>query len=171
MQRDAGSFVCEGTFRHGGGGGTFTFSPSPEYVSALRALGYNGLDTERLFELAVHNVSRAYIKELDELGYHRLPARRIFGATPHPRRYALLIFRDYISARAISYSLDVNSGPTSKFTASLTGLCRGHFDKAGYGVLGHADQLVCSYRIHWVTEENTSKLPSVTQGLPAPLRG
>src|SRR5271169_833092 len=73
MVRDAGSLACEGTVRNGEGGGTFTFSSNPEYVSAMSALGYGGLDSERLFELAVHDVSRAYIQELDGLGYHHLP--------------------------------------------------------------------------------------------------
>jgi len=50
MLRDAGTLACEGTFRNGGGGGTFQFSPDPQYVSSMRSLGYDGLSCERLFE-------------------------------------------------------------------------------------------------------------------------
>src|SRR5580704_2959994 len=38
MLRDAGALACEGTFRNGGGGGTFLFSPDPQYVSSMRSL-------------------------------------------------------------------------------------------------------------------------------------
>src|SRR5580704_16156328 len=41
MPRDAGVLTCEGTFRHGGGGGTFVFSPNPDFISALHSLGYS----------------------------------------------------------------------------------------------------------------------------------
>ena len=87
MVRDAGVLVCEGSFRNGGGGGTFEFSPSQDYVSAMQSLGYRNLDTEKLFELAVHNISRAYIRELDELGYRHIPLDdliqlRIHGVSP-----------------------------------------------------------------------------------------
>jgi len=145
MLRDAGTLSCEGSFRNGGGGGTFVFAPNPEYVSALRSLGYSNLDAERLFELAVHNVSRAYIRELDELGYHRLPLDELVQLRIHGVSTAYI--RDL---RDLGYTFQPDElvqlrihGLTAEFAATLK--------KSGYGTLA-ADQLV-QLQIHGVTSE------------------
>jgi hypothetical protein len=145
MLRDAGSLACEGSFRNGGGGGTFVFTPSADYVSALHSLGYNGLDGERLFELAVHNVSRAYLRDLDENGYHHLPLDQVIQLRIHGVSIAYI--RDL---RALGYDLQPDElvqmrihGVTTEFAATLK--------KAGYGTVP-ADQLV-QLRIHGVTSE------------------
>jgi hypothetical protein len=83
--RDAGTITAEGRFRRGEGAGHFTFAPSADYVRALQAMGYERLE-DKVFSLALHDVSRAFIGELDALGYTRvalddLVSMRIHGAT------------------------------------------------------------------------------------------
>jgi hypothetical protein len=88
MMRDAGSVHFTGTFQHGDGAGRFTFEPNPAYAATLRSLGVatNDLDDERLFSLAIHDVSSNFIKEMQSLGYRedldQYIAFRIHGATP-----------------------------------------------------------------------------------------
>jgi hypothetical protein len=48
MERDAGRFAFEGTFRRGAGAGHFTFTARPEFVAAMQQLGYTGLDDEKI---------------------------------------------------------------------------------------------------------------------------
>lgn len=84
--RDVGTFAAEGRFRRGEGAGHFTFTPSADYVRALQAMGYQRLD-DKLFSLALHDVSLTFIGELDVLGYKKvalddLVSMRIHGATP-----------------------------------------------------------------------------------------
>jgi hypothetical protein len=88
MIREAGTLHFTGTFQHGDGAGRFTFEPNPAYASTLRSLGVaaSDLDDERLFTLAVHDVSSSFIKEMQSLGYRddldQYVAFRIHGATP-----------------------------------------------------------------------------------------
>ena len=86
LERDAGRFSCEGTFRRGEGAGHFTFAPRPEFVAAMRGLGYV-LDDEKLYSMAILDVSREFVRQLDALGYARLElddllSLRIHGADP-----------------------------------------------------------------------------------------
>jgi len=88
MIRDAGTVHFAGTFEHGDGVGRFTFEPNPAFASTLRSLGVaaSDLDDERLFALAIHDVSSNFIKEMQSLGYRedldQYVAFRIHGATP-----------------------------------------------------------------------------------------
>ena len=86
LERDAGRFSFDGTFRRGEGAGHFTFTARPEFVAAMRGLGY-ALDDERLYSMAVLDVSREFVRQLDALGYARLElddllSLRIHGADP-----------------------------------------------------------------------------------------
>ena len=86
LERDAGRFSFDGTFRRGEGAGHFTFTPRPEFVAAMRGLGY-ALDDEKLYSMAVLDVSREFVRQLDALGYSRLAlddllSLRIHGADP-----------------------------------------------------------------------------------------
>jgi hypothetical protein len=86
LERDAGRFSFDGTFRGGEGAGHFTFTPRPEFVAAMRGLGYV-LDDEKLYSMAVLDVSREFVWQLDALGYARLElddllSLRIHGASP-----------------------------------------------------------------------------------------
>jgi len=87
LERDAGRFAFEGSFRGGEGAGHFTFTPRPEFVAAMRDLGYAALDDEKIYSMAVLDVSRDFVKQLDALGYSRLAlddlfSLRIHGASP-----------------------------------------------------------------------------------------
>jgi hypothetical protein len=59
LERDAGRFSFDGTFRRGEGAGHFTFTARPEFVAAMRGLGYV-LDDEKLYSMAVLDVSREF---------------------------------------------------------------------------------------------------------------
>ena len=88
LVRDAGTLHFTGTFLHGDGVGRFTFEPNASYTATLRGLGVEAseLDDERLFSLAIHDVSASFIREMQSLGYredlNRYVAFRIHGATP-----------------------------------------------------------------------------------------
>src|SRR5712692_7518393 len=86
LERDAGRFSFDGTFRRGEGAGHFTFMARPEFVAAMRGLGY-ALDDEKLYSMGVLDVSREFVRQLDALGYSRLElddllSLRIHGADP-----------------------------------------------------------------------------------------
>lgn len=86
LERDAGRFSFEGTFRRGEGAGHFTFAPRPEFVAAMRGLGYT-VDDDKLYSMAILDVSREFVRQLDALGYSRLDldqllSLRIHGADP-----------------------------------------------------------------------------------------
>jgi hypothetical protein len=86
LRRDAGTLAFDGELDATGGAGRFAFAPNPEYVETLARMGYARPDTEELFSLAVHDVSRTYIRELAEPGHRRvsledLVAMKIHGVT------------------------------------------------------------------------------------------
>jgi hypothetical protein len=68
LARDAGTIAFTGTFNQGLGHGEFQFTANPEYLSGMKAMGYQDVD-EKAFELAALDVSRAFAKEIRELGY------------------------------------------------------------------------------------------------------
>jgi len=92
LVRDAGTLHFTGTFLRGEGVGRFTFEPNAVYAGTLRGLGVaasdlnSDLNDERLFSLAMQDVSAAFIKEMQSLGYRedldRYVAFRIHGVTP-----------------------------------------------------------------------------------------
>jgi len=88
LVRDAGTLHFTGSFLHGDGVGRFTFEPNASYAATLHGLGVEAseLDDERLFSLAIHDVSASFIREMQSLGYredlNRYVAFRIHGATP-----------------------------------------------------------------------------------------
>lgn len=88
LVRDAGAFHFEGYLRSGGGGGNFTFTPNPNYASELRSFGFAGnLTDDKVFSMAVHDVSAAYIRDLNALGIRpdsedKLITMRIHEVTP-----------------------------------------------------------------------------------------
>ena len=86
LVRDAGTLRFEGYTKNGGGGGAFTFSPNPKFESEMRSLGFSGLTDEKVFTMAMHDVSAAYVREMNALGIRpdstdQLITMRIHGVT------------------------------------------------------------------------------------------
>jgi hypothetical protein len=69
LTRDAGVVSFDGHFRDGAGVGNYRFTPNGDYVKAMAALGFSGLSDEKLFEMAMIDVSISYTRELQSLGF------------------------------------------------------------------------------------------------------
>ena len=77
LVREAGRIDCEGTFQNGKGSGTFTFTPNPAFVSAMKSRGFDfeadskrrdgddeGGREDRLFAATTLNVTTALADDL-----------------------------------------------------------------------------------------------------------
>ncbi|PYQ53955.1 MAG: hypothetical protein DMF78_07780 [Acidobacteria bacterium] len=145
LARDAGAIAAEGRFEAGEGAGHFTFTPSADYAADLRRQGYDGLDAEKMFTLAVlHGATPEFIRELQALGYahpsvDQLVSLRIHGATTDFVRALKQLGYEGLTPDGL-VSLRIH-GATPEFVRELQGL--------GYSKLT-TDELV-SMRIHGVT--------------------
>ena len=83
MVRDAGTVAFEGQLDPAGGSGRFTFTANPEYLAALKSMGYATPDADETFSLTVHDVSRTFIRELDALGYRKVPLDDLLSLRIH----------------------------------------------------------------------------------------
>jgi hypothetical protein len=87
ITRDAGRIDCEGYMRDGEGAGLFHFTPDLQFPKSMGVLGFNGVDDEMQFAMAVHDVSLDFAKaikaeKLNDLTTDKLLAFRIHGVTP-----------------------------------------------------------------------------------------
>lgn len=91
LAREAGTIECEGSFRDGRGSGTFRFTASPSFVSAMKSRGFDfDEDAEvaagrrehenRLFAAAALNVTTALADDLLSAGFNRLDVDDLFKA-------------------------------------------------------------------------------------------
>jgi hypothetical protein len=64
LNREAGTFFCEGTFKDGKGSGTLTFSPDRAFAGKMRELGFDNLSMADEFSMAVQNIGLARVQEL-----------------------------------------------------------------------------------------------------------
>lgn len=80
IEREAGTFECEGYFRDGKGAGFWTFSPSQSFISAMQRRGYDNLTEDDLFAAAIGNVTVKLIEDLKSFGYDRLSFEQLFRA-------------------------------------------------------------------------------------------
>jgi hypothetical protein len=64
LRRDAGTFRFQGSFQGRQGRGTCGFTPNPAFEKAMG----RSLPTDRLMELAVHDVSLDFVREMEALG-------------------------------------------------------------------------------------------------------
>ena len=95
LERPAGAFAMEGTFREGRGSGPFRFHPNADFVQALRALGIEGAGRPAdrdLMLLALGKVSAADVRELTRLGLGSLgmddlATLAVHGVTPDYVRF------------------------------------------------------------------------------------
>ena len=90
LVREAGRIDCEGNFQNGKGSGTFTFTPSSTFVSAMKSRGCdfeqdasrNGeRDLEdRLFAATTLNVTTALADDLNSANFGKLQVEDLFKA-------------------------------------------------------------------------------------------
>lgn len=93
LRREAGTVFFDGLFKDGRGVGDFRFDPNGGFIATMRSLGYDGLTTEKLFTMAVLDVSSNFINEMKSLGFDnptfdQLISLRALGVTPEFAREA-----------------------------------------------------------------------------------
>jgi len=72
LERDAGSFRCEGRLGHGHGSGDYVFRGNPAFRAELERSGVRDVSDQSLMSLTIHDVSREWIRELQARGYRTL---------------------------------------------------------------------------------------------------
>ena len=87
ITRDAGRFNCEGYLNGGEGAGLFHFVLDEKFAQAMGALGFSGIDDEKQFAMAVHDVTLDFARQmkgeqLSGLETDTLIAFRIHEVTP-----------------------------------------------------------------------------------------
>jgi hypothetical protein len=87
ITRDAGRFDCDGYLNGGEGAGLFRFVPDAKYVREMHALGFDGIEDEKQFAMAVHDVTLDFVRQikserLSGLETDTLIAFRIHDVTP-----------------------------------------------------------------------------------------
>src|SRR5713226_9462053 len=87
IARDAGKFECEGFLKDGEGAGLFHFVPDTKYAQEMKALGFGGIDGEKQWAMAIHDVSLKFAREINAknlqgLDTDKLIAFKIHGVTP-----------------------------------------------------------------------------------------
>ena len=91
LAREAGTIECEGSFQNGKGSGTFRFTPSQSFVSAMRSRGFdfekesNWSDdvrdrVNRLFAATTLNVTTALADDLLSADFGKLEVEDLFKA-------------------------------------------------------------------------------------------
>lgn len=155
LRREAGTIKMTGTVRARRAFGIFDFIANPDFARQIGAApGRRELTVNRLFALAVHNVSRAWILQLEALGYRNLDldellAMRIHGVTAEfiteMRQYGFdsLDHDDLVAARI--------HGATPAFVRELSAL----------GYSGLAFKNLIAFRIHGVTPDFIQELSDV----------
>ncbi|HET9865575.1 MAG TPA: hypothetical protein VFP37_19215 [Steroidobacteraceae bacterium] len=86
IARDAGRFDCDGFVNAGDGAGIFRFTPNPAFVQEMRELGFDGIDANKQFAMAVHDVTLEYARQIKSenlrgMDTEKLIAFRIFDIT------------------------------------------------------------------------------------------
>ena len=84
ITRDAGRFECDGFLNDGEGAGVFHFFAEPKYTQEMKALGFDDIDSDKQYLMAVMDVNMAFAKEmkaerLKGLDTDKLIAFRIFN--------------------------------------------------------------------------------------------
>jgi hypothetical protein len=123
---------------------------TPEYVRAMRSLGYTDLSAEDLVRFRIHGVTEGYVRDMRSLGYTSVSAEdmvrfRIHGVTPElVRTLNTLGYRNITSDQIVRFRIH---GVTPQYLRDLKDL--------GYTPAG--EDLV-RMRIHGVTPEYIREL-------------
>lgn len=160
LVRDAGTFHFEGYLQKASGGGTFAFSANPNFAGEMRSLGYAGLTDEKIFSMAVHDVSTAYVRDMHGLGVHpdssdQLITMRIHNVTvEYVRDWKALGYSDLAPDKLVTMRIH---GVGPDFARDLKGL--------GYSSVS-TDQMV-TMRIHGASTEFIKEVADLGYDHPA----
>ncbi len=157
--RDAGTLQLQGYLQNGGGGGTFTFSPNPNFVTEMRSLGYSGLSDETIFALTVHDISTGFVRDMNAMGIHVESAEQLLATGIHN------VTVEYArELQALGYS---DLSPTKLVTMRIHGISTDFIKEVE--ALGYShpsiEQLV-TMRIHGVTPDWARKRADRPDGKP-----
>jgi len=160
IARDAGKFECEGFLHDGEGAGLFHFIADPKYSQEMRALGFERIDEDRQWAMAIHDVSLKFARDikaqnLQGLDTDKLIAFKIHGVTPEMVR----------SLKQAGYEPDADKliamrihGATPEWVEQLK--------KQGYEHVG-LDKLI-AFRIHGVSPDFIGQLQKLGYSHPEP---
>src|SRR5215470_6113562 len=160
ITRDAGKFDCEGYVKDGEGAGLFHFVPDAKYAQEMKALGFDGIDGDKQWAMALHDVSLKFAREmkarnLQGLNTAKLIAFRIHGVSPEMVR----------SVRQAGYDADPDKliamrihGASPEWMADLK--------KCGYDHV-EMDKLI-AFRIHGVSPDFISAVQKLGYSHPEP---
>src|SRR2546425_3661537 len=87
IARDAGKFECEGFLHDGEGAGLFHFTADPKYQQEMKSLGFERIDGDKQWAMAIHDVSLKFARDikaqnLQSLDTDKLIACKLHGVTP-----------------------------------------------------------------------------------------
>src|SRR6267143_2065045 len=87
IARAAGKFECEGFLHDGEGAGLFHFSADPKYQQEMKSLGFERIDGDKQWAMAIHDVGLKFAQDikaqnLQGLDTDKLVAFRIHGVSP-----------------------------------------------------------------------------------------
>lgn len=145
VQREAGRIDFDGQLDGHLGAGRFTFAADPQYLTAMRAMGFVDIDEDVQFAMAVHDVSVAFARQmkaeqLEGLDAGKLIAFRIFGVDAkvmRELREAGLPARE--ADKLVAFRVH---GVTPAFVREIR----------GQGIEADEDELI-AFRVHGVTPE------------------
>ncbi len=83
LRRDAGTFTFEGVLRNGIGGGTFSFTPDPNFPGELSKRGFNRPTAIEQYQLARHDIGFAFVDELNTQRYAKPQTSELVRAGQH----------------------------------------------------------------------------------------
>jgi len=160
IARDAGRFDCAGYLEAGEGAGTFLFTPNPAFAKEMAALGFTGIDEDRQFAMAIHDVTVEFARQmkaekLSNLDTDKLIAFRIFKVTSQfirELRAAGLEADD--SNNLIAFRVH---GVTAKMVAELRNA----------GIEADENELI-AFRVHGVSPEFVQQVEALGYANPKP---
>jgi hypothetical protein len=160
IARDAGRFDCTGYLDTGEGAGIFRFTPNPEFAKEMAALGFKGIDDDRQFAMAVHDVTVEFARlmqaeKLSKLDTDKLIAFRIFNVNSQfirEIRAAGLAAED--SDKLIAFRVH---GVSAKMVSELRNA----------GIEADENELI-AFRVHGVSPEFVREVEALGYDKPQP---
>ena len=83
ITRDAGKFECEGYVKDGEGAGLFHFIPDANYAQEMKALGFSGIDADKQWAMAIHDVSLKFAREIKSKNLQGLDTDKLIAFKIH----------------------------------------------------------------------------------------